>query len=605
MKKRFSFGICIPMLVMLFVCTISVSAYTINPASETVRGYKQVYEAIYKAIDAQQSYLDVERWRIQDYDIMTIFSDVMHNSPEFFYADNKLVYRYDRKGYVTSLSFSYHMSRTKRGEATALYEAEISTMVHEVEAVGLSGAEAALYVHDMLIAAYSYDESEEIFDVYRFLTEKKGVCQAYSLCYMAVLRKLGIPCFMVVSEEMNHSWNLLEIDGQWYHVDLTYDDPRPDRPGQVYHDHFLLSDTSIFGDRGQGNHWGWESTKICGDETYTNACWQDSDTRMLFANDTWYMLSETSGILKRVYFDGSLYKELYALPDIWYVDPVKNSGERWLGYFTGLGIYNGYIYYNSPQHIWRLNPATGEKVSFLTLEEEGLNLYGMHIWQGEMTYLVGSTPDRDATAYMETVAMQYSEQSEPKTVESVFLPFQDVNRVSPYYKAVEYLYKNGIMTGTAADTFGGTGIMTRAQFAALLSRLYDYYPSEYQGEVLYTDVPADSWYAPYVSWVTGSGYMRGMGGGTFAPNDPVSREQMFNILATVCRSQKLGVTETTALGCIDRATIGPWALAGVDFCWTNGLMADKYTFAFAPKSSVKRNEAADALYRLCLLREKK
>ncbi len=601
MKRRLPFGICVALLVMLFFCGIPASAYTITPASETVRGYRQVYEAIYKAIDAQQSYLDVERWKIQDYDIMTIFTDVMYNSPEFFYADNRLVYRFDRDGYVTSLSFSYHMSRTKRMEAEAFYESEISAMVLEVRELGLTGAEAVLYVHDMLIASYAYDEAEEIFDVYRFLSEKKGVCQAYSLCYMAILRELGIPCFMVVSEEMNHSWNLVELGGQWYHVDLTYDDPRPDRPGQVYHDHVLLSDEAVTMDRGQGCHWGWQSTRICGDNAYGEAFWRSSDTRMLYANDTWYFLLEENGNLYRMYFDGREHSSLYTVSEQWYVNPSSGTGDRWKGYFTGLGIYNGYIYYNGPDNIWRLHPVSGEKVPLLTLEEEGLNLYGMNIHRGQLAYLVGSTPDRDATAYLETIPMRYTEENQE--VESVFLPFTDLNRISPYYKAVAYLYETGIMTGIAPDTFGGSGIMTRAQFAALLSRIFNYNPSDYHGEVLYRDVSPTSWYAPYVTWVTGSGFMQGVASGTFAPSEPVTREQMFAVLASVCRSRKKGTTETETLACVDRATIGPWALAGVDFCWSNGLMAEKYTFAFAPKSSVKRNEAADALYRLCMLTE--
>ncbi len=589
--------------VMLFFGSIQTAAYTITPASETVRGYRQVYEAIYKAIDAQQTYLDVARFRIQDYDIMTIFTDVMYNSPEFFYADNKLVYRYDRDGNVTSLSFSYHMSRTRRRDAEAFYEAEISDMVHEVMETGLAGVEAALYVHDMLISAYAYDESEKIFDVYGFLTEKKGVCQAYSLCYMAVMRELGIPCYMVVSEEMNHSWNLIELNGQWYHVDLTYDDPRPDRPGQVFHDHFLLSDEAMLLDRGQGAHFSWDSTKHCGDNTYAAAFWQTSDTRMLYANDTWYLLTEADGQIHRLYFNGRSHSTLYTLPDKWYVDPSGTSGDRWKGYFAGFGIYNGYLYYNSPDTIWRLHPVNGEKIPLLTLEEEGLNLYGMNIHRGQLTYLVASTPDRDATAYLETVPMRYSEQGGETVVTNVFLPFRDVDRISPYYEAVEYLFEAGIMTGVAPDTFDGGAIMTRAQFAALLSRIYSYDPRDYGGEVLYRDVPADAWYAPYVSWVTGSGFMQGYTGGLFAPSDPVTREQMFAVLASVCRSRKVGGTETEKLACIDRGTIGPWALAGIDFCYTNGLMAEKYTFALAPKSSVKRNEAADALYRFCLLKE--
>ncbi|MBE6614651.1 MAG: hypothetical protein E7631_05020 [Ruminococcaceae bacterium] len=595
--------------VLLFIglALPAAAVYTISPASETISSYQQIYEAIYQALEAQQTYLDVSRFRIQDYDIMKIFTDVMQNSPEFFYADQKLSYRYNQNGIVTSLSFTYHMSRTKRAECVAFYEQEISYIVNEVEQMQMTEPETALYVHDYLISSYAYDETETIFDVYSFLKERKGVCQAYALCYMAVMRELDIPCFMVVSEEMNHSWNLVQIDGEWYHVDLVYDDPRPDRPGQVLHTHFLLSDDAIMADYGQGSHWGWSSRIPCGSHAYEGKYWQNSDTRMLYMNDTWYYIDDTTKMLYRSYFNGHGKRVLYSFVDSWYVNPEDAYGEdrdnaaRWKGMFTGLATYNGYLFFNSPETIWRLNPATREKEELLQLDERKLNIYGIDIYRNRMEYLVGDTPDRATTSYMETLPMSYTEVE--TEIENVFLPFEDVSRVSPYYEAVEFLYEKGWMQGMSATVFSLNSNMTRAQFAALLSRIYRYNPAEYAGEVLYTDVAADSWYAPYVTWVTESGYMNGMGGGIFAPEDPMTREQMMTIMASVGKSKKLGSAELETMRTIDRDSISEWAVSSVDYCYTNGLVADRYLYVFGPASFVKRSEIADVLYRFCQLAE--
>ena len=215
----------------------------------------------------------------------------------------------------------------------------------------------------------------------------------------------------------------------------------------------------------------------------------------------------------------------------------------------------------------------------------------------QMEYLVGDTPDRTTTSYVETVPMRYTD--EETVVENVFLPFEDVSRVSPYYEAVEYLYEKGIMSGMAETVFSPDTTMTRAQFAALLSRLYRYDPDNYRGEMLYTDVPTKSWYAPYVSWVTESGYMTGIGNGIFAPDGTVTREQMLTILGSVGRSMKLGKTELQKLITIDRDNISAWALDGVDYCYTNGLIDEKYLYALSPASYVKRSEVAKILYRFC------
>ena len=159
------------------------------------------------------------------------------------------------------------------------------------------------------------------------------------------------------------------------------------------------------------------------------------------------------------------------------------------------------------------------------------------------------------------------------------------------------------MSGMSEKEFSLNTNMTRAQFAALISRIYGYNPDSYQGEVLYTDVPGESWYAPYVNWVTESGYMTGMGSGIFAPDKPVTREQMLAVIASAGRSRKLGTNALNQLQTIDRGNISSWAIGGVDYCYTNNLIADKYLYALVPQSTVRRSEIAEVLYRFCLLQE--
>lgn len=65
--------------------------------------------------------------------------------------------------------------------------------------------------------------------------------------------KLGISCLVVSSDPISHAWNLIEIGGQYYHVDVTWDDPTWDVIGRVTHNNFLLSDTGIT----KTGHSGW------------------------------------------------------------------------------------------------------------------------------------------------------------------------------------------------------------------------------------------------------------------------------------------------------------------------------------------------------------
>ena len=65
---------------------------------------------------------------------------------------------------------------------------------------------------------------------------------------------------------------MVKIDGQWYHVDVTWDDPVPDKPGRVSHENFLRSDDGI---RSTG-HYGWTSDYTCTSTKYDKYLWKDT-----------------------------------------------------------------------------------------------------------------------------------------------------------------------------------------------------------------------------------------------------------------------------------------------------------------------------------------
>lgn len=114
-----------------------------------------------------------------------------------------------------------------------------------------SDYERALALHDELVRHASYRKerlgSPRSTVVTDLLLEGKGVCEGYTHAYRLLLDMAGIENRYVAgkADGERHSWNLVKLEGQWVHVDCTYDDPLPDVPGRAWHSWFGLTDSMI------------------------------------------------------------------------------------------------------------------------------------------------------------------------------------------------------------------------------------------------------------------------------------------------------------------------------------------------------------------------
>ncbi len=97
--------------------------------------------------------------------------------------------------------------------------------------------------HDFIVNNTIYDKniSKELHTAYTLLTTGKSVCSGYSDIMSIYLNTLGIQNYKITSE--NHVWNLANINGVWYHIDMTWDDPVANDGKQYLLHNFLLITT--------------------------------------------------------------------------------------------------------------------------------------------------------------------------------------------------------------------------------------------------------------------------------------------------------------------------------------------------------------------------
>jgi len=178
-------------------------------------------------------------------------------------------------------------------------------------------------------------------------------------------------------------------------------------------------------------------------------------------------------------------------------------------------------------------------------------------------------------------------------------PFTDVSEGSWYCSSVMSAYLNDLFGGTTPTTFSPGAPMTRAMFAVVLMRL-DKADSGFENRnAEFTDVAEGSWYYGAVMWATDNNIASGLGGGRFAPNEPVTREQMSVMLTNYFRYKGASLSiEADEAVFEDEGEISVWAKDAVKSIQRAGIIGGKPNDLFDPQGNATRAEVAAVFSRL-------
>ena len=201
----------------------------------------EVKTAIYNALAAFKTEIDISSYKIPEDNIAAIYANVVNSSPELFYVTGAFSYSFDYQNMVLVLEPEY--SPYYNAGSRDVFEARLGEILNSISS-GATDLEKLLILHDYIVTHCEYDHSQSkqgIYDAYGCLVNGLAVCQGYSEAYHVLLKKLGIPCKTVYSRDLAHTWNLISLNGKWYYVDVTYDDPETTDTFYCGHQNFLRS----------------------------------------------------------------------------------------------------------------------------------------------------------------------------------------------------------------------------------------------------------------------------------------------------------------------------------------------------------------------------
>lgn len=173
---------------------------------------------------------------------------LIYENPDIFYLDVTKMYiniekitkitgtKYnvfiDNGNDITYLSEGFYSK-----EDVEEYETQINQIKNRIIAnlQGKRNYDKIKIVHDYLIDTIEYEQNlsqNNIYDLYGALVNKRCVCEGYARAFQYLMNELGIENTIVIGTGTNskgqtesHAWNYVKLDGGWYAVDVTWDDP--------------------------------------------------------------------------------------------------------------------------------------------------------------------------------------------------------------------------------------------------------------------------------------------------------------------------------------------------------------------------------------------
>lgn len=105
-------------------------------------------------------------------------------------------------------------------------------------------------IHDYIITMVSYDRTLSRYSAYNAFFDKSAVCLGYAAAAYRMFTEAGLDCRIIsgLAGGEEHVWNIVKLDGKWYNIDLTWDDPILDTGENIISYDFFLKNNEDFYD---------------------------------------------------------------------------------------------------------------------------------------------------------------------------------------------------------------------------------------------------------------------------------------------------------------------------------------------------------------------
>ncbi len=185
-----------------------------------------------------------------------IYMLVRLDHPEIFYTNTfKMAYAPGNVDMKIMVQPEYFLTKKQIKTHQQALESRVKKIIRLV--MDKKEEDKELYIHDFIIDHVTYDKLKKPYshEIIGPLTNGVGVCEGIAKAVKILCDALGIWCIIAICDnnpekkiKYRHTWNVIKIGGQYYHVDVTFDNSLTKKGEVVRYDYYNLDDGQIYRD---------------------------------------------------------------------------------------------------------------------------------------------------------------------------------------------------------------------------------------------------------------------------------------------------------------------------------------------------------------------
>ncbi len=184
-----------------------------------------------------------------------LYECFLRDNPQFFFLDRTYSlegHQAENGAVYDTIILQFTLGKKERLDAIERLNTAVENILSN-HPVSADEYETEKHLHDYLISHCTYDEAagsnadayENAYSAYGALVDQRAVCEGYAKAMQLLLNEVSIPATVLIGRSSDtwesHMWNLVRINGSYYHLDVTWDD-NEDAPQYTY---FNVTDTVI------------------------------------------------------------------------------------------------------------------------------------------------------------------------------------------------------------------------------------------------------------------------------------------------------------------------------------------------------------------------